>query len=163
VVSGTSSCAPAGSSAHTAKTSSKTILRLASTRDELRIVADQFGAPTGAALLADASAHLAARYLRESGEDFPQASTTSPPPAKQTGTDSPSVSSREPQPQEQNSKPPPTASCPSPPANTPPPQPAHRVPASTPQNSAQPSDSTSPTGPMALTMSSTYSWKNKRR
>ena len=39
----------------------KTILRLASTRDELRIVADQFGAPTGAALLADASTHIAAR------------------------------------------------------------------------------------------------------
>jgi dTDP-4-dehydrorhamnose reductase len=37
----------------------KTILRLASSRDELRIVADQFGAPTGAALLADASIHIA--------------------------------------------------------------------------------------------------------
>jgi dTDP-4-dehydrorhamnose reductase len=48
----------------------KTILRLASTRDELRIVADQFGAPTGAALLADASAHIAARYLRDGGENF---------------------------------------------------------------------------------------------
>lgn len=49
----------------------KTILRLASTRDELRIVADQFGAPTGAALLADASAHIAARYLREGTKNFP--------------------------------------------------------------------------------------------
>lgn len=49
----------------------KTILRLASTRDELRIVADQFGAPTGAALLADASTHIAARYLRNGRENFP--------------------------------------------------------------------------------------------
>lgn len=49
----------------------KTILRLASNRDELRIVADQFGAPTGAALLADASTHIAARYLRDGRENFP--------------------------------------------------------------------------------------------
>ena len=49
----------------------KTILRLASSRDELRIVADQFGAPTGAALLADASTHIATRYLRDGGENFP--------------------------------------------------------------------------------------------
>ena len=49
----------------------KTILRLASSRDELRIVADQFGAPTGAALLADASTHIAARYLRDGRGNFP--------------------------------------------------------------------------------------------
>ena len=49
----------------------KTILRLASNRDELRIVADQFGAPTGAALLADTSTHIAARYLRDGREIFP--------------------------------------------------------------------------------------------
>ena len=49
----------------------KTILRLASSRDELRIVADQFGAPTGAALLADTSTHIAARYLRDGRENFP--------------------------------------------------------------------------------------------
>ena len=53
------------------KNFSKTILRLASSRDELHIVADQFGAPTGAALLADASAHIAARYLRDGRENFP--------------------------------------------------------------------------------------------
>jgi dTDP-4-dehydrorhamnose reductase len=49
----------------------KTILRLASTLDELRIVADQVGAPTGAALLADASAHIATRYLRDGRENSP--------------------------------------------------------------------------------------------
>lgn len=49
----------------------KTILRLASSRDELRIVADQFGAPTGAALLADASTHIATRYLRDGRGNFP--------------------------------------------------------------------------------------------
>jgi dTDP-4-dehydrorhamnose reductase len=49
----------------------KTILRLASSRDELRIVADQFGAPTGAALLADASTHIAARHLRAGADKIP--------------------------------------------------------------------------------------------
>jgi dTDP-4-dehydrorhamnose reductase len=47
------------------------LIRLAASRDELRIVADQFGAPTGAALLADASTHIATRYLRDGRENFP--------------------------------------------------------------------------------------------
>ena len=43
----------------------KTILRLARERDELRIVADQFGAPTGAALIADITAQTLAPFLRQ--------------------------------------------------------------------------------------------------
>ncbi|MCW3695219.1 MULTISPECIES: dTDP-4-dehydrorhamnose reductase [Burkholderia] len=43
----------------------KTILRLARERDQLRIVADQTGAPTSAALIADVTAHLVARYFAD--------------------------------------------------------------------------------------------------
>jgi dTDP-4-dehydrorhamnose reductase len=43
----------------------KTILRLAGERDRLSIVADQFGAPASAALLADLTAHLVRQYQRE--------------------------------------------------------------------------------------------------
>lgn len=49
----------------------KTMLRLARERDSLRVVADQYGAPTPAALLADVTAHLVRQYAREGGEHFP--------------------------------------------------------------------------------------------
>jgi len=49
----------------------KTMLRLARQRDSLNVVADQFGAPTPAALLADASAHVVRRYLDGDTEGFP--------------------------------------------------------------------------------------------
>lgn len=49
----------------------KTMLRLASERDSLNVVADQWGAPTSAALLADVTAHVVRQWQREGAADFP--------------------------------------------------------------------------------------------
>ncbi|MEK6785237.1 MAG: dTDP-4-dehydrorhamnose reductase [Nitrospirota bacterium] len=49
----------------------KTILRLAVERESLNVVADQHGAPTSAALLADVTAHLIRQGQHEGDEDFP--------------------------------------------------------------------------------------------
>ncbi|WP_036169518.1 dTDP-4-dehydrorhamnose reductase [Massilia sp. 9096] len=50
----------------------KTMLRLAAEHERLNVVADQHGAPTSAALLADVSAQLVRRHARaRQGEGFP--------------------------------------------------------------------------------------------
>lgn len=49
----------------------KTILRLALEREQLTVVADQYGAPTSAALLADVTAQLVRQRQREGDEHFP--------------------------------------------------------------------------------------------
>ncbi|MDP1899101.1 MAG: dTDP-4-dehydrorhamnose reductase [Rubrivivax sp.] len=45
----------------------RTMLRLAAERDKLNVIDDQIGAPTGAELLADVTAHAALRLRREPG------------------------------------------------------------------------------------------------
>jgi len=49
----------------------KTMLRLATTQDTLRVVADQIGAPTSAALIADVTAQLLRRLAADGTSDFP--------------------------------------------------------------------------------------------
>ena len=49
----------------------KTMLALAAQREALNVVADQHGAPTSAALVADVTAQILGRYLREGPRGFP--------------------------------------------------------------------------------------------
>ncbi len=49
----------------------KTILRLAKERTELRVVADQYGAPTGAELIADVTAHIIRQILQTPNDRHP--------------------------------------------------------------------------------------------
>ncbi|WP_265919418.1 dTDP-4-dehydrorhamnose reductase [Cupriavidus nantongensis] len=49
----------------------KTMLRLARERSSLRVIADQYGAPTTAALIADVTAQILGRRTRGNSEAFP--------------------------------------------------------------------------------------------
>lgn len=49
----------------------KTMLRLAAERESLSVVADQYGAPTSAALLADVTAQLVGRIKQQGVQGFP--------------------------------------------------------------------------------------------
>lgn len=49
----------------------RTMLKLAAERDSLNVVADQWGAPTSAALLADLAAQLVRQWQREGEASFP--------------------------------------------------------------------------------------------
>jgi dTDP-4-dehydrorhamnose reductase len=50
----------------------KTMLRLAAERDSLRVVADQYGAPTSALLIADVTAQVLSQYIHRGDKPFPQ-------------------------------------------------------------------------------------------
>jgi dTDP-4-dehydrorhamnose reductase len=49
----------------------KTMLKLAASREKLRVVADQHGAPTSAALIADVTAQVLGQYIRRGASPFP--------------------------------------------------------------------------------------------
>jgi dTDP-4-dehydrorhamnose reductase len=100
----------------------KTMLRLAQERDKLTVINDQIGAPTGADLLADITAHAIRQVLQqeELTETPPQASTTWWLPVRPTGLTTPDTSLPRPSSATSASISRPPTSSPCPPAPSPP-------------------------------------------
>jgi dTDP-4-dehydrorhamnose reductase len=99
----------------------KTMLKLAAERGSPSVVADQWGAPTSAVLLADLNAQLIRQWQREGESAFPTASTIALLAAKPTGATTPALSlAKRPRPtrgsrrrrKPSNLSPPPTTPCP---------------------------------------------------
>ena len=130
----------------------KTMLKLAADRDSLSVVADQWGVPTSAALLADIAAQLVRQWQREGEGRFPTAPTIALPAARPTGATTPATSSVQPSRPASRSRCSRKPSSPSPRPTTPRPPNARPTPGSIPASSVTPSASNCRTGRRASTI-----------